>query len=186
MNASLDACVLYAFPVADTLLRLAEPGVGLYSVTWSDEALREMERVFLRQNRSQADADRRLKAMRECFPDATVEIGNLVPSTHQIPDENDRHVLDAAAASNCDFIVTFNLKDFPDDVCELFGLEAISPDDFLCILFAGDSDTVMGVLREQADATHRDVEDVISHIAEDNKCRRFAQVVSEYLTSESY
>jgi putative PIN family toxin of toxin-antitoxin system len=44
-------------------------------------------------------------------------------------DENDDMVLELAIASQCDFIVTFNLKDFRN--VELFGIVAISPSDFL-------------------------------------------------------
>jgi len=44
-------------------------------------------------------------------------------------DENDDMVLELAVASQCDFIVTFNLKDFRN--IDVFGIEAITPSDFL-------------------------------------------------------
>lgn len=44
-------------------------------------------------------------------------------------DKNDDMVLELAIASQCDFIVTFNLKDFRN--IGVFGIEAITPSDFL-------------------------------------------------------
>ncbi len=44
-------------------------------------------------------------------------------------DKNDDMVLELAIASQCDFIVTFNLKDFRN--IDVFGIEAITPSDFL-------------------------------------------------------
>ena len=44
-------------------------------------------------------------------------------------DANDDMVLEVAVASQADYIVTFNLKDFDNVV--LFGIEAISPKQFL-------------------------------------------------------
>ena len=47
-------------------------------------------------------------------------------------DAKDDMVLELAIASNADYIVTFNLKDFAN--IESFGIEAISPSDFLEIV----------------------------------------------------
>lgn len=44
-------------------------------------------------------------------------------------DKNDDMVLELAIASQCDFIVTFNIKDFRN--ISVFGIEAITPSDFL-------------------------------------------------------
>lgn len=46
-----------------------------------------------------------------------------------LTDEKDDMVLELAIASRCDFIVTFNVKDFRN--IETFGIEAITPSDFL-------------------------------------------------------
>lgn len=51
--------------------------------------------------------------------------------TIELPDENDRHVLAAAIKTNANVIMTNNLKDFPDDYLNTFGLYAKSADDFL-------------------------------------------------------
>jgi hypothetical protein len=51
--------------------------------------------------------------------------------TLELPDLSDRHVLAAAIQSRADFIVTFNLKDFPTSVLANYGVAAIHPDDFI-------------------------------------------------------
>jgi predicted nucleic acid-binding protein len=48
-----------------------------------------------------------------------------------LPDENDRHVLAAAVRCGADAIVTFNLKDFPEDILAEFEIEAVHPDEFI-------------------------------------------------------
>lgn len=47
-------------------------------------------------------------------------------------DEKDDMILELAIASQADYIVTFNLKDFQN--IEIFGVEAISPADFLTLV----------------------------------------------------
>lgn len=48
-----------------------------------------------------------------------------------LPDPDDRHVLAAAIRAGADLIVTFNVKDFPEEVLKPYGIEAQHPDDFL-------------------------------------------------------
>ena len=47
-------------------------------------------------------------------------------------DPKDDFVLELAVESNCDYIVTFNVKDFTD--AEKFGIKAIKPKEFLQII----------------------------------------------------
>lgn len=47
-----------------------------------------------------------------------------------LPDEDDRHVLAAAIEGGCDRIVTFNLRDFPDEILAPLGISAQHPDLF--------------------------------------------------------
>ena len=49
----------------------------------------------------------------------------------RLPDSNDRHVLAAPIRGRADVIVTRNLRDFPADVLEPFGIEAQHPDEFV-------------------------------------------------------
>lgn len=62
-------------------------------------------------------------------------------------DAKDRHVVAAAVKAGAQVVTTANLKDFtplPD------GIEAQSPDEFLCNLFDLDPDGFVEILREQA------------------------------------
>ena len=55
---------------------------------------------------------------------------DLIPALH-LPDDNDRHVLAAAIRGRADVIVTYNLKDFPEEEIQKYGIAAQHPDEFL-------------------------------------------------------
>lgn len=54
----------------------------------------------------------------------------LIPSLI-LPDPDDRHVLAAAIRCNASVIVTFNLKDFPEQALAPYGIESQHPDEFI-------------------------------------------------------
>ena len=64
-------------------------------------------------------------------------------------DEKDKHVVAAAVKAGAQVIVTNNLKHFRE-LPE--GIEAQSPDNFLCNVFDLDPDGMVEILREQAAA----------------------------------
>lgn len=102
---------------------------------WSPAILAETRKSLIERGLPPAKVDSRLNAMQAAFPDATVNgFESIVPSL-QLPDENDRHVLAAAIAGNADQIVTSNVRDFPRAVLDPFGIEPITPDDFLMNVF---------------------------------------------------
>ena len=65
-----------------------------------------------------------------------------------LPDIDDRHVLAAAIKINANIIVTNNLKDFPSDYLESFGLKAVSADDFLTDIIDLNHDTAIKAFKE--------------------------------------
>ncbi len=65
--------------------------------------------------------------VRDCLVSDYAEIIN----TLRLPDENDRHVLAAAISCRADAILTFNLNDFPNEILSSYGIESVSPDNFL-------------------------------------------------------
>ena len=97
-------------PVADTLLRIAsEP--AFFTPRWSKDILDEVHRTLLKFGYQTEQADRRISAMMENFPDALVEgYEPLVPSLGNDP--QDRHVLAAAVKCNAHAVVTNNKKHF--------------------------------------------------------------------------
>ena len=65
-------------------------------------------------------------------------------------DKKDRHVLAAAVMSRSQVIVTSNIKDFPKQALDPFGIEAQTPDEFLTNLFYLNPTLMMAILSEQA------------------------------------
>ena len=63
-------------------------------------------------------------------PGALVEGFEPLIETLQLPDENDRHVLAAAIQGQAEFLVTWNLKDFPAKVLAPYSIRVVSPDFF--------------------------------------------------------
>ncbi len=68
------------------------------------------------------------------FPESIVYDFESLEASLELPDPEDRHVLDAAIRSESQYIVTNNLKDFPADYLAQFNIEAISLDRFLQLL----------------------------------------------------
>lgn len=69
--------------------------------------------------------------MDTAVPDCLVTgYAHLVPVI-SLPDPDDRHVVAAAIHARADAIVTFNLKDFPQEQLGQYNLEAIHPDEFI-------------------------------------------------------
>lgn len=66
----------------------------------------------------------------------------------ELPDPDDRHVLAAAIRSGAAVIVTQNLKDFPQDKLDPYGIEAQHPDTFITRLFDLNPGAVVGAAQE--------------------------------------
>ena len=75
------------------------------------------------------------------------EFEELIQSL-QLPDPSDRHVLAAAIRSGADVIVTQNLKDFPQEKLQPYGIEAQHPDTFITHLFDLNAGAVVGAAQE--------------------------------------
>jgi predicted nucleic acid-binding protein len=118
--------------VCDSLISVAV--AGSYAPKWRARIEQEWMRALAEKNHRATDAySVRREAMRQAVPDWEVAANAWQPLAHALvlPDPNDVHVLTAAIAGHADCIVTSNLKDFPLDALEPFGLQAIHPDDFL-------------------------------------------------------
>lgn len=125
-----DACVLYPAPLRDTLLRLAL--TDLFKAYWSDHIHDEWVNAVLRKGRHSRDALERTRDLMDRHVRDPKVFGYepLIPSL-ELPDPNDRHVLAAAIRCNANAIVTFNLRDFPDDAVSPFEIDILHPDDFI-------------------------------------------------------
>jgi predicted nucleic acid-binding protein len=141
----VDANVLFPLTLRDTVLRAA--AAGFYQLRWSAEILDEMERNLVSKGRVSPDKASRLRAtMEKYFPEAEVtEYEPLIAAMQNDP--KDRHVAAAAIKAGAQVIATSNLKDF---VPLPGGIEAQSPDEFLCNLYDLDPSGFIDLLREQA------------------------------------
>lgn len=161
--ALLDACVLVPMPLADTLLRLAEPP-AIFEARWSEEILAEMSRTLVRRfAKSPAKARYRETAMRSFFPQAMVDGHQpLIDQLRNHP--KDRHVLAAALACNADFLVTFNLRDFPTAAGHHTAV--VGPSTFLKSLWRLDRSAMQSRLQEQADAVGFGLDELLNSLVQ--------------------
>jgi predicted nucleic acid-binding protein len=162
--AVLDACVLIPMPVADTLLRLAEPP-ALYAARWTNQIMAEVTRALVgRFGKTPEKARYREAAMREFFRDSIVE--NYEPLVEEMKNHpKDRHVLAAAVACRADYLVTFNLKDFPSRAADKYKIEVIGPSTFLKQLSVLDHAVIEERLRDQAAAVGVSMNDLLDRLA---------------------
>jgi predicted nucleic acid-binding protein len=125
-----DACVLYSAPLRDFLLRLAVS--GLFSAKWTEQIHEEWTRNLLESRPELRDKlPRTRELMNSAIPDVMVTGYEPLIENLELPDGNDRHVLAAAIRCGAQAIITFNLKDFPADAIEQYGIEALHPDAFI-------------------------------------------------------
>lgn len=128
-KAVLDTNVIYPIVIRDLLFWFAF--YELYTPKWSTTIFREWKDVMIRKDITEEEAEKRVQKANSAFPDALVSNYESLIINLTLPDENDRHVLAAAIKSNADIIVTNNLKDFPKEYLNSFGVNAKSADDFL-------------------------------------------------------
>ncbi len=129
--AFLDASVLYPALLRNVLMYFAV--ADLYHARWSARVHEEWISALLR-NRpdiSRAQLERTRGLMEAQLDDALVEGYEHRVDSVSLPDANDRHVLAAARHCEAHYIVTANLRDFPEAALAPFRLVAEHPDDFL-------------------------------------------------------
>ncbi|RKH05441.1 PIN domain-containing protein [Corallococcus sp. CA053C] len=145
----LDANVLIPLTVCDTLLSAAQE--GLIQIHWTELILEETRRNLVRTlGLSEEKAARRVAAMKAAFPEAMVTgHEGLIPSMTN--PEKDRHVLAAAIHVGAQTLVTSNLRDFQKQHLPA-SLQAQAPDIFLQHLLSQAPETVLELLRAQAEA----------------------------------
>jgi len=125
----LDTNVIVPIEVRDLLFWFAYD--ELYTPKWSKNIFQEWEEVMKRNEIEEVEITKRISWANEAFPDAMVKNYEVLIDGLTLPDENDCHVLAAAIKTNANIIVTNNLKDFPNEYLETFGLSAKNADDFL-------------------------------------------------------
>lgn len=180
--ALIDACVLVQASVRDTLLRLFER--RLFLALWTDEIIEEVVRTLQNKlGRTPEQTNHLVSELRNHFPDAWVEQGyrELIPAMTN--SEKDRHVLAAAVKTPCEVIVTYNLRDFPNDSLKPFGITAKHPDEFLIDLYHLAPEIVVHELHEQGASLRTPVGiNQVPASLETCQCTQFPKVVRERLS----
>lgn len=138
-----DACVLYSAPLRDLWMWLATT-TSLFEPRWSAEIHREwMSNVLANRPDLSAERIERTRMLMDTNVEDCLVTGyeGLIDAL-TLPDADDRHVLAAAIHAQATLILTFNLRDFPDNVLVPYGIQAQHPDEFLCILLETDPESV--------------------------------------------
>lgn len=149
ISALLDANVLYPAPVRDLLLHLAT--LNLFQPKWSIKIHEEWVRNLL-ENRPDLEAkslENTLRLMNKYYPDALVTDFEERIDALYLPDNDDRHVLAAAIHAPADYIVTENIKDFPEVELKQYRLLAVSADDFINLLTVNNDDILLSAFNNQ-------------------------------------
>ena len=129
-TAVLDANVLYPALLRDMLLSLAH--ADLYSAKWSAHIRLELVRSLTTNfPNSQSTIEQLADTMEASIPDCLVTGYEHLINGLDLPDQDDRHVLAAAITGHADAIITFNHKDFPNEILDSFGIELQTPDEFV-------------------------------------------------------
>ncbi|MEY2116313.1 MULTISPECIES: hypothetical protein [Rhodanobacter] len=85
--------------------------------------------------------------MDEAIPDCLITGYEHLENGLLLPDSDDRHILAAAIFSHAGTIVTYNLKDFPDNALAPHGITAQHPDTFIEHAFGIDRSAVIMAVR---------------------------------------
>jgi predicted nucleic acid-binding protein len=141
-TAVLDANVLFPFQLRNLLLWLAVE--ALYDPLWSDEIVEECTRNLRREGlMTDAQCEHLLAQMRAHFPDAW-GYGYEGRADHVVlPDPGDRHVVALALDYEAELIVTRNARHFPAKALRPLGVEPVSPDRFVGLLWEQEPDAVI-------------------------------------------
>lgn len=155
----LDACVLANIAVCDLFLRLAEKP-RLFLPRWSTKILDETSRVHEKLKWPREIATSWRSEVERTFPNSAVDdYDHLLPALTN--DEKDRHVLATTIRAGATVIVTFNLKDFPDEALKPWGVEARHPQDYLLTLYSMSPEVVVLKLNEMARKRDKELIDLV-------------------------
>lgn len=146
--ALFDACVFYPAQLRDLLLRVAKSDA--FKARWTDRIHDEWIGSLIRDRPDipAARLNRTRELMNRAVPDCLVTAYEPYIEQLTLPDPGDRHVLAAAIRCQAGVIVTLNLRDFPVDVVERYGISVQHPDEFLAHLFDLAPAVVCSAVRE--------------------------------------
>jgi hypothetical protein len=92
-----------------------------------------------------------IRAVRDCLVVGWAPLVEVI----ELPDPDDRHVVAAAVRAGAQVIVTANIKDFPVEDLEQWGVEARCPDDFVLDHVVQHGPAVPALVRQIAESWAR-------------------------------
>ena len=164
-KAVFDACVIYSASLRDFLLHFVK--AGLIEPFWSEEIHNEWMGNLSR-NRPDLKKDnleRTRRKMDSNFPNALIRGYESITPTLMLPDPNDRHVLAVAIHVKAEYIITFNLTDFPKSHLQHYGIEAVSPETVVLQLIQNQSHQVLQAVKDHRLNLKRPVKSVGEYLA---------------------
>lgn len=146
--ALLDANVLYPSLIRNLLMHCATD--GLIAARWTAAIHEEWIRNLAadRPDLSIERLQRTRRLMERAVPDAEVTDYEQYIVELQLPDSDDAHVLAAAIQAGAELLVTQNLRDFPTEELARYGIDAVTPDDLMCLLLEARSVDTLAALEE--------------------------------------
>jgi hypothetical protein len=126
-----DANVLFGARLRSLVIELSKS--GLFRAKWTEHVHQEWMAAVSKRRPDIAieRLERTRRAMDRAVPDCLVTgYEPFIPSV-VLDDPDDRHIVAGAIVARASVIVTFNVKDFPEDVLSPFGIHTEHPDDFL-------------------------------------------------------
>src|SRR6185312_12175639 len=120
---------------------------------WSQRILDELARNLIERYSDDLDrprrVDRLIAQMSLAFPEALVEGRVWEPYVEQMTNHSkDRHVLAVAVGAGIPFLLTENIRDFPQMAIENWNIQVIHPDEFLIRLYQGREDGIEAALEQ--------------------------------------
>ena len=159
----LDACVLVPIALCDTLLRFAEEP-RIYRPLWSEHILAEVRRTLIAQpfRLPERKADYRIDCMTAAFPEALVTGYEKLVHGIEIPAQEDRHVVAAAIRGGAGAICTANARHFPRRAVSRFGIQVLTPDEFLVGCLQSNPGWALEKLAQQAHSRATDLQSLMN------------------------
>ena len=172
-----DACILYPASLRDVMMYLA--GSGLFQAKWTDKIHEEWISNLLEDQPeiTPAQLARTRNKMDNVVLDALVTGYEPLIDTLSLPDKDDRHVLAAAIHAGASYIVTNNIRDFPNSILAQHGVEALTADKFIIRLIEENAGAVLAAVKRQRERLKNPPKTVNEHL-ETLKKQRLPQTVA--------
>lgn len=138
----------------------------LFKAHWTDQIHDEWINALLRSQKFSREALERARDLMDLHVrNAKVHGYEPLIGSLTLPDPDDRHVLAAAIRCNANAIITFNMKDFPEESVRPYDIDVIHPDDFILYQIDMAPTACCSAIHDQRAALKNPVMDVDSFLA---------------------